>query len=80
MEARRVPQTCKWAESTLHQSWPMWLDAWAWPWTCRADGAPKLLPTTSECLTCARWERRDANSPAPAFTGVLLGQRCGPSY
>ena len=59
MDSKRLPQTCQWAEPTLYQPWPMWLDAWAWPWSCRADGAPKLLPTTSDCQECPRWERRD---------------------
>jgi hypothetical protein len=79
MDSKRLPQTCKWAEPTLYQPWPMWLDAWAWPWSCRADGAPKLLPATSDCRECPRWERRDPTEPPPAFTGVLRGRRCGPS-
>jgi hypothetical protein len=79
METRRLPQTCRWAEPTLHQAWPMWLDAWAWPWSCRAGGAPKLLPTTSDCQDCVRWEGRDPAIPALATTGVLRGRRCGPS-
>jgi hypothetical protein len=78
MEGKRV-QTCKWAGPTLQESWPLWIDAWAWPWTCRADGAPRLLATTSDCLECARWEGRDPGATGTRFTGGLSGRRCGPS-
>jgi hypothetical protein len=54
MDRKRRPQTWKWAEPTLHQAWPLWLHAWSWPWACRADGVPKLLPTTTECEDCYR--------------------------
>jgi hypothetical protein len=79
MEVERRPQTCKWAEPTLLQPWPMWLDAWSWPWCCRIDhDVPRLLPTTSECRECRRWRPRETPEPeCRTAAGALHGRRCG---
>ncbi len=78
MTVARRPQTCRWAEPTLHLPWPMWLDAWSWPWSCRAEGnVPRLLPTTAECQDCDHWEAREPSIPPPACIGALRGRRCG---
>jgi hypothetical protein len=52
-------QHCKWADATLYQDAPLWLDAWNTPWTCRRDGDQRLIEETDECLACPRWERRN---------------------
>ena len=65
MEFRR-PGRCKWAEPTIQQPWPMWLDAWSWPWSCRdEDGSHHLLLTVIDCLDCPRWELRDPTQSLP---------------
>jgi hypothetical protein len=79
MDRKRRPQTCKWAEPTLHQAWPLWLDAWSWPWACRADGVPKLLPTTTECEDCYRWEPHAWGTSASVCTGFTRMRRSGPA-
>jgi hypothetical protein len=76
MNAEHRPQTCRWAEPTLYQAWPMWLDAWSWPWSCRSQTGVRLLPVTTECQDCPRWERRDPADPIPAAFGALRGRRC----
>jgi len=65
MEFRR-PGRCKWAERTIQQPWPMCLDAWSWPWSCRdEDGSHHLLLTVIDCLDCPRWELRDPTQSLP---------------
>jgi len=74
MDIRR-PQNCKWAEPTLHQPWPFWLDAWSWPWSCCRGDVPRPLGTTDECRECVMWEERGGGAPVQA--GALVGRRCG---
>jgi hypothetical protein len=50
---------CKWAEPTLFERAPRWLEAEAKPWTCHRDAAAKSLETTEVCEDCPRWELRD---------------------
>jgi hypothetical protein len=50
---------CKWAEPTLFEPAPDWLEAEAKPWTCHRDAVPKHLETTEICDECPRWEQRD---------------------
>ena len=75
MKPKRLPQTCRWAVPTLDLPWPTWLDAWAWPWSCRTeDGDAKIVLSTTVCEDCPRWEFR-GDLPIP-FTGALRGRRC----
>ena len=60
MENKPTVQTCRWAEPTLYQDGPYWLDAWNMPWTCRRDGDPRVLDDTDVCAECPRWEARPA--------------------
>ena len=60
MEQRHLPQRCKWAEQTLLQPMPLWLEAWTRPWCCLAQGEPRLLDTSDECAQCPCWEERKA--------------------
>jgi hypothetical protein len=77
MDVERRPQTCRWAEPTLDQQWPMWLDAWSWPWCCRTeDDVPRLLPATTDCRKCPRWQQREPGKRGVA-AGALRGRRCG---
>jgi hypothetical protein len=74
MDSVHRPQTCRWAEPTLNQAWPMWLDAWAWPWSCiRHAGSPRLVPATTDCESCAHWEPREPSTPPPITVGVTHG-------
>ena len=53
---------CCWAEQTLHLAPPQWLDAWEYPWSCRAAGTFRPIADTRLCADCHRWlprERRD---------------------
>ena len=77
MDSQRRPQTCRWAEPTLYQEWPMWLDAWSWPWSCcRIAGSPRSMPATTDCHSCEDWERRDPSIPPPIAAGMMRGRRC----
>jgi hypothetical protein len=58
VETKETVQNCKWAEPTLYQDGPYWLDAWNMPWTCRRDGDPRTLEDTDICQNCPRWEAR----------------------
>jgi hypothetical protein len=64
MELHHLPQNCKWAELTVLQPMPLWLEAWTCQWTCLAGGAPRVIEASEECTDCPRWEER----PAPAQT------------
>jgi hypothetical protein len=56
----RSVQRCRWAEPTLFVDEPLWTEAEAFPWTCRADGDPHVVEDTTYCATCGRWVPRDA--------------------
>jgi len=71
-----MTHTCKWLEPTLRQPWPIWLDAWSWPWCCVADGLPRLLPARTDCRDCARFEPRDRSMLPLHACGELHGRRC----
>lgn len=61
VETKPTVQTCRWAEPTLYQDGPYWLDAWNMPWTCRRDGDPRTLEDTDVCTNCPRWQAREAH-------------------
>lgn len=67
----RTVQRCRFAEPTLLAPEPIWTEAEAYPWTCRAEGPPHLVEDTARCATCGRWMPRDAvcdetcNCPGP---------------
>ncbi len=67
VEPKATVQNCKWAEPTLYQDGPYWLDAWNMPWTCRRDGDPRMLEDTDICQNCPRWEAREGKSVAWTF-------------
>lgn len=54
---------CKWADPTLFEPAPDWVDAEDKPWTCHRDAVPKHLLTTEVCEDCPRWEERDGAGP-----------------
>lgn len=58
MADRHSIQACHWSEQTLFLAWPYWLEAERNPWSCRADGDPRLVEETERCETCGRWVRR----------------------
>ena len=62
MTVRRTVQRCRWAEPTLFLDDPKWMEAEAYPWSCRADGDPELVEDTERCNTCGRWVARDARA------------------
>ena len=59
MNAEHVPQTCKWASATLLLTWPLWLDAWSWEWSCSSQGAYKPVMAPENCRSCSQWELRE---------------------
>lgn len=63
MNDEHLPRTCKWASPTLFLSYPQWLDAWSWEWSCDSHGAFRALPNTSACRQCPRWEPREVRGP-----------------
>lgn len=67
MDNKTNVQTCVWAEPTLYQDGPYWLDAWNMPWTCRRDGDPRVLDDTDVCVGCPRWEPRVVKAVAWPF-------------
>lgn len=67
MENKTSVQTCRWAEPTLYQDGPYWLDAWNMPWTCRRDSDPRLLDATDVCENCPRWQARETRGVAWDF-------------
>jgi hypothetical protein len=50
---------CRWAEQTLQLAAPQWLDAWEFPWSCRASGGFRPIADTRVCLNCQRWLPKD---------------------
>ena len=71
METKRSATSCRWAIPTLFQAEPIWLDAWARPWTCMRDSAPRTLLTTEECRSCPGWEPQALYHQTPV-AGVPL--------
>ena len=69
-EPRNV-QRCRWAEPTLFQETPIWTEAEDYPWSCKADGDPRVVEDTSVCATCGRWAPR-----GPAAVAKPAAQRC----
>jgi len=64
-ESRRV-QHCRWAQPTLFVAGPLWAAAEEYPWSCDADGEPRLIQDTAACRACGRWAPNPAkktNSP-----------------
>jgi hypothetical protein len=60
-DSRRV-QHCRWAQPTLFLAGPLWAHAEDCPWSCDADGAPRLIEDTEVCGACGRWApAADAN-------------------
>jgi len=57
-------QSCRWSEQTLFLPWPMWLEAWEFPWCCRreAPDPPRLLPDVSLCRACREWAPRSPDA------------------
>jgi len=66
MNDEHLPRTCKWGSPTLFLSYPLWLDAWTWEWSCDSHGALRPLTDTSACRQCPRWE--------PAAAGAVRAQ------
>jgi len=62
-EPRNV-QRCRWAEPTLFQDSPLWTEAEAYPWSCKADGDPRVVEDTTVCATCGRWAPRGPEAAA----------------
>ncbi len=61
VETKRTVQTCRWAEPTLFQPLPIWLDAWNMPWACRREASARLIASSDQCALCPRWEQRCPN-------------------
>ena len=59
LPAEKGAHNCRWAEPTLFERAPDWLEAEARPWTCHRDADPQRLETTEVCEDCPRWEQRD---------------------
>lgn len=70
-EPRNV-QRCRWAEPTLFQETSIWTEAEAYPWSCKADGDPRVVEDTSVCATCGRWAPR----PGPGAVAKPAAERC----
>ena len=49
---KRLPQSCRWGQSTLSLSYPEWLSAWDSPWSCRHPAHMGPLETVDACTTC----------------------------
>ena len=61
-ESRRV-QHCRWAQPTLFLTGPLWAAAEDYPWSCDADGGPRLIQDTRACRACSRWTSTPATEP-----------------
>ena len=61
MADRHTIQLCHWSEPTLFLAWPHWLEAERLPWSCHADGDPRLVEDPQRCAMCARWVSRGAS-------------------
>jgi hypothetical protein len=71
-EPRNV-QRCRWAEPTLFQDSPIWTEAEAYPWSCKADGDPRIVEDTMVCSSCGRWAPRGPERVARARSA---SERC----
>jgi len=49
---KRLPQCCRWGQSTLFLPYPEWLSAWDSPWSCRHPAHKGPLETVDICTTC----------------------------
>lgn len=77
MNIDHLPQTCKWASPTLFLSWPQWLDAWTWEWSCYSNGAYKPVMKPEDCRACARWTPRGGeDGGGPTREQEYLSERC----
>jgi hypothetical protein len=47
---------CRWVTPTVFLDAPYWVEAEMSPWACIRDAEPRLIATTAECLTCARFD------------------------
>jgi hypothetical protein len=65
MNSNRGTLSCRWAEMTLLQRYPIWFSSEACPWCCRRTVPPRPLETTEACATCAHWQPR--NSPQASY-------------
>lgn len=70
MDAEHLIQTCKWATPTLFLQWPLWLDAWSWPWSCAQSGHLRLISHSESCRICPFWELRQAGAVPPRFSAA----------
>lgn len=73
MSEPRTVQGCRWAEPTLFQENPHWTAAEEYPWSCKADGDPRVVENTEVCATCGRWAPR---GPQLATATVDPAERC----
>ena len=55
---RHAPQACHWGDSTLDKTFPAWLNAWEWPWTCCHPAHAGPLETVETCAACPDWRPR----------------------
>jgi hypothetical protein len=71
-KAPQTVQRCRWAEPTLYQPNPQWLEAWDYPWSCRrTGGAIRLIEDTTVCETCNRWKERAGAAPETGDWGQV---------
>jgi hypothetical protein len=73
MEEPRRVQHCRWAQPTLFLAGPLWAHAEDYPWSCDADGRPRLIEDTRVCRSCDRW------TSAAASTGLEGAWRAWPA-
>ena len=71
MSEPRNVQRCRWAEPTLFQETQVWMEAEDFPWSCKADGDPRVVEDTAVCTTCGRWAPR-----GPAAVARPAPERC----
>ena len=64
-ETRRI-QHCRWAQPTLFLAGPLWAAAEDYPWSCNADGEPRLVEDPQVCGVCRRWT---SNEPSKNEAG-----------
>ena len=65
---------CQFAVPTLRLEWPLWLDAWSWPWTCTQADHIRLVSDTERCHECAHWHPRTTptvDAPAVARDSTI---------
>ena len=58
-DVKRRASNCKYAQPTLMQPPPEWLQADEAPWTCVRTSDPRALLDTEICEDCPHWQPRD---------------------